>query len=131
MHTTLVALLMVVAVSARADMRGVGQSAEPAQATGASESPATGGDITPPRAVKQTRPKYPQNAFDQKIEGEVVIEVMIDTKGRVTNARVIKSVPGLDTAAVDSVKKWRFTPALKNGKPIAFTAHLPVSFKIF
>ena len=123
--------MMVVGVSAKADMRGVGESAEPAQATGASEIPPTGGDITPPRVVKQTRPKYPQDAFDQKIEGEVVIEVMIDTKGRVTNTRVIKSVPGLDKAAVDSLKKWRFRPALKNGIPIAFRAHLPVSFKIF
>ena len=131
MHATLVAVLMALALSVGADMGGVGQSAEPAQPSGASQFPPTEGDITPPRVVKQARPKYPRDAFDQKIEGRVVIEFMIDTKGRVKDARVIESVPGLDEAAIDCLKKWRFRPAVKNGKAIAALAHAPVVFKIF
>lgn len=131
MHATLMAVLMVVAPSVEADMGGIAQSTGPAQPSGASELPPTDGDITPPRVVERARPKYPRDAFHQKIEGEVVVEFMIDTKGRVKNARVIKSVPGLDKAAFDCLKKWRFRPAVKNRKPIAAIAHAPVVFKIF
>jgi len=84
-----------------------------------------------PRVIKQARPKYPKAAFDKKIQGEVVIEFLIDTKGRVAKTRIVQSVPGLDEAAVECLKKWRFKPAVKDGKPVAVIARAPIVFKIF
>ncbi|HSB60772.1 MAG TPA: TonB family protein [Vicinamibacteria bacterium] len=85
----------------------------------------------PPRLIKQSRPLYPQEAFIKKIEGTVVLEILIDATGRVIRARVIQSVPLLDAAAVKSVSDWVFTPATKHGRPVATLAHVPVSFRIF
>lgn len=85
----------------------------------------------PPKLVRQTRPQYPQEAFVKKIEGTVVLEILIDPYGRVVRARVLQSVPQLDAAAIATVKQWLFQPAIKNGRPVATIAHAPVNFHIY
>jgi protein TonB len=85
----------------------------------------------PPRLIKQTKPVYPQEAFVKKIEGVVELEILIDPSGRVVNARVVRSIPLLDAAALQSVYQWVFSPAMKNGRPVATRATAPVSFRIF
>ena len=85
----------------------------------------------PPKLLKQTRPQYPQEAFVKKIEGTVVVEIMIDASGRVIRARVIQSIPALDAAALQTVYQWVFAPAMKHGRPVATVAHAPVGFRIF
>lgn len=84
-----------------------------------------------PRLLHQIRPQYPQEAFVKKIEGTVDLEIVIDASGRVSNARVTRSIPLLDEAAVTCVKQWRFSPAIKNGRPVATIARAPVTFRIF
>jgi len=84
----------------------------------------------PPRAIKITKPKYPKAAFAKKIEGVVELEILIDARGKVTRTRILKSVPGLDEAALDTVAQWRFSPAIKNGHPVATIARAPVMFQI-
>jgi protein TonB len=85
----------------------------------------------PPRVIKQTRPQYPAEAFVKKIEGTVLVEILIDSQGRVTRARVIQSVPLLDAAALQCVYQWVFQPAVKHGRPVPTIAHAPVHFRIF
>jgi protein TonB len=84
-----------------------------------------------PRPIRITRPQYPQEAFVKKIEGTVVVEILIDTEGRVVQARVIQSIPLLDQAAIDCVYQWRFQPAIKDGRPVPTVANAPVGFRIF
>jgi protein TonB len=86
---------------------------------------------TPPRLIKQTRPVYPQDAFIKKIEGVVEVEILIDANGRVARARVMRSVPLLDQAAIETVKQWVFSPAIKGGRPVPTTAIAPVTFRIY
>jgi protein TonB len=86
---------------------------------------------SPPRPIKITRPQYPQEAFVKKIEGTVVVEILIDSQGRVVRARVIQSVPLLDAAALQTVYQWVFQPAVKHGRPVATIAHAPVAFRIY
>jgi protein TonB len=86
---------------------------------------------TAPRPIKITRPQYPQEAFVKKIEGTVVVEILIDTQGRVVRARVIQSVPLLDAAALQTVYQWVFQPAVKHGRPVPTIAHAPVAFRIY
>lgn len=85
----------------------------------------------PPRPIKLTRPRYPSAAFTKKIEGTVVVEILIDERGRVTSARVVQSVPLLDEAARETVGEWIFSPAMKDGRPVPALAHAPVTFRIF
>ena len=49
--------------------------------------------------------------------GVVILEARIEADGRVCNARVLRSIPPLDQAALDAVKQWEFTPTLVNGVP--------------
>lgn len=84
----------------------------------------------PPKAKRLAKPKYPRTAFGNRVEGTVIVELMIDAKGKVTEARIIQSVPELDDAALECVKKWRFEPAKKAGKPVAAVANAPIRFRI-
>jgi protein TonB len=83
-----------------------------------------------PRPLRLTRPDYPQEAFVKKIEGTVVIEIVIDARGHVVHARVVRSVPLLDQAALECVRQWLFEPAIKAGRPVASLATAPVHFRI-
>lgn len=84
-----------------------------------------------PRLLRQTKPVYPQEAFVKKIEGVVELEVLIDANGRVQVRRIIHSVPVLDNAAKQTVVQWQFAPAIKNGRPVATIALIPVTFRIY
>jgi periplasmic protein TonB len=83
------------------------------------------------RPIHLPRPQYPQDAFVKKIEGTVLVEIVIDTNGRVIRTRILKSIPALDAAAIECVKQWVFAPAIKNGHPVASRANAPVTFRIF
>jgi len=85
----------------------------------------------PPRLLKQTRPVYPQEAFIKKIEGVVTLEILIGVDGRVGRARVLRSIPQLDAAAIQTVRQWVFSPAVKGGRPVATIANAPVTFRIY
>jgi protein TonB len=86
---------------------------------------------TPPRPIKSPRPQYPQEAFIKKIEGTVLVEILIDAQGNVSRAKVVQSVPLLDAAALQTVYQWKFMPAIKHGKPVPTLAHIPVAFRIY
>jgi protein TonB len=85
----------------------------------------------PPRIVRQTRPRYPPQAFVQKVEGTVVLEILIDPSGHVGRARVVQSIPLLDAAARDAANEWLFRPALKRGRPVPSLALAPVHFRLY
>jgi TonB family protein len=89
----------------------------PAAAAGGSSPLRVGGDIAEPKKIVDVKPVYPQLAQDAKISGVVIMEVVIDTTGGIRDAKVLRSVPMLDQAALDAVKQWRFTPTLLNGAP--------------
>lgn len=85
----------------------------------------------PPRPIKITPPEYPADAFTKRIEGIVEVEILIGTDGHVQRARVVRSVPALDAAALQTVYRWVFAPAIKDGHPVATVARAPVSFRIY
>jgi protein TonB len=84
-----------------------------------------------PRRLRMVQPVYPPDAFAKKIQGEVVLQILIDVDGSVVRASVIRGVPQLDAAAIEAALQWRFTPATKNGRPVPSLATAPVSFTIF
>jgi TonB family protein len=94
------------------------------------ERPADAQYDEPPKLIRQTRPVYPTDAYLQKIQGSVDVQLLIDEQGKVARAEVRKSVPGLDAAAVQTVLQWAFRPARKAGRPVPTTAVAPVTFKI-
>jgi TonB family protein len=97
----------------------------------AAQDPAANDYDVPPKILKQPKPRYPDEAFQRRTEGIVLVEFEVSEKGLVESARVLEPVPGLNAAALDAVRKWRFAPARKDGKPVRTTAQAPVSFCIF
>lgn len=83
-----------------------------------------------PKRIGYVAPVYPEAARAAKVQGLVILEVLIDGAGAVTDARVLKSIPELDMAALDAVKQWKYQPTTLNGKPVQTWATVTVSFSL-
>jgi protein TonB len=86
--------------------------------------------MEPPRKLTHVDPIYPQIAQAARIEGTVILETVIGVDGRVTSVRVLRSIPLLDQAAMDAVKRWSFTPTLLNGTPVPVAMTVTVRFAL-
>ena len=95
------------------------RAARSATATAAPAAPVrVGGNIKPPQKVRDVRPTYPAIAQSARVQGIVIIEATIGPTARCTDAKVLRSIPLLDQAALDAVRQWEFTPTLLNGVPV-------------
>lgn len=88
--------------------------------------------IKPARPISNPNPMYPPDAVQQGLEGRVVLSVTIAVSGSVTKVIVAESCghQSLDQAALDAVRRWRFSPATRDGKPVEWTARLPIRFRL-
>jgi protein TonB len=83
-----------------------------------------------PRKIVDVRPQYPEIARAARVEGTIIMEAVLDTNGRVTQLRVLRSVPMLDQAALDAVSKWRYSPSLYGGHPVSVLMTITVRFTL-
>jgi protein TonB len=88
-----------------------------------------GGQIKPPTKVKDVKPVYPAIARSARVAGAVVIAATIDEEGKVIDAKVVRSVPLLDQAALDAVQQWEYMPTLLNGVPVPVLVTVTINFK--
>ena len=89
-----------------------------------------GGTVHPPAKVRHVSPAYPIDALAQRVTGLVIIEATIGRDGRVTDAKILRSIPMLDQAAIDAVMQWEFTPTLLNGAPVPVIMTVTVNFSL-
>lgn len=89
-----------------------------------------GGDVQAPERVKYVPPVYPLDARDARVEGIVIIQCLIDDEGNVQQAKILKSVPLLDQAALDAVVLWKYTPTLLNGAAVPVVMTVTVNFTL-
>jgi protein TonB len=87
-----------------------------------------GGSMAPP--VRLGVPQYPPEARDAGVQGVVVAEVVIDASGNVRDAKVVRSIPLLDNAALQAVRDWRYAPTVVNGEPIPVRMAVTVNFTL-
>jgi len=83
-----------------------------------------------PEVTAPARPEYPELAREAGVEGRVVVAVLVDRIGRVHDAVVERSVPMLDASALAAARRYRFTPALANGHPVAVWVRIPFDFRL-
>ena len=88
-----------------------------------------GGRIMPPKKIKDVQPVYPALAQSARVSGEVTIEATIGSDGKVIDAKVVRSVPLLDQAALDAVQQWEYLPTMLNGVPVPVVVTVTVNFK--
>jgi TonB family protein len=90
-----------------------------------------GGDVRAPIVTERVEPSYTEEARKARINGIVILEVVIGRDGLVKEVSVLKPLPfGLDQAAVDAVKQWRFKPGTLDGKPVDVIFNLTVNFRL-
>ena len=89
-----------------------------------------GGDVREPKKVVDVRPVYPELALATRVQGIVLIEAVIAPDGTVRDARILRSHPLLDAAALDAVRQWRYTPTLLNGVPVPVIITVTVNFRL-
>ncbi|MCH9648572.1 MAG: energy transducer TonB [Deltaproteobacteria bacterium] len=90
-----------------------------------------GGDVAAPVKINTPNPQYTEIARKARIQGVVIVQAIIDKEGSVQNVKILKGLPmGLDNAAVDAIKKWKFKPATLNGKPVTVYYNLTVNFTL-
>jgi periplasmic protein TonB len=91
-----------------------------------------GGGVSAPVALFAPDPEYSEEARKTKYQGTVVLWVVVGPDGRPHEMRVQRSLGmGLDQKALDAVKKWKFEPALKDGKPVAVQINVEVNFRLY
>jgi TonB family protein len=89
-------------------------------------------DVAKPVPIYKPEPNYTKEARDAKVEGTNILEIVVDSQGKVSEAKVTKSLDkGLDENAVNAVRAWKFKPATKAGKPVACKTTIEVSFRFY
>jgi periplasmic protein TonB len=88
------------------------------------------GGVSMPAKVHDVAPVYPRIARDAHVEGVVIIEAVIAVDGSVRDARVLRSQPLLDGAALDAVKQWRYAPTRLNGVAVPVIVTVTVQFRL-
>ncbi|MFZ1519642.1 MAG: energy transducer TonB [Ignavibacteriaceae bacterium] len=74
---------------------------------------------------------YPESARISFVEGEVIVKIIVDSKGEVTSIEVTKSLQNeCDSVVVNAIKKTKFKPARRNGYAVETVVIIPVLFKL-
>lgn len=89
-----------------------------------------GGVITAPRLIQRVDPEYPPLAERAQIEGVVILEAVVNPRGRVETVRVLRSHRFLQDAAIDAVQQWAYEPLMLNGEPVPFVLTVTLSFSM-
>jgi protein TonB len=101
----------------------------PAPSTAARRPVRVGGQVKPPRKILGNDPVYPPLARQAQIQGDVLIDAVIDTDGNVSEMRVISGHPVLIKAALEAVATWKYEPTTLNGAPVAIQLVATVHFQ--
>lgn len=135
LFSTLLLLVGLAGVPARAQ-----EAVETARPPGAVTAPATGRDVVklPAPGVQQPRvlflaePEYSNEARKRKISGNVKVRLVVDEQGMPQDITVVNGLGyGLDEKAVETVRKSRFRPAMKDGVPVRAEIFVSVNFQFF
>ncbi len=101
------------------------------EGSGSTVTAGVGGSITGPVPIYNPDPEFSEEARKAKLQGQVVLEVVVDIDGKAHRIRVRNGLGlGLDEKAIEAVQSWRFRPGHRNGKPIAVPATIYINFRL-
>jgi protein TonB len=91
-----------------------------------------GGAVSAPRLIKEVKPKYTSEALVKRIQGTVVLEVIVTSDGCASPLRIVRSLDagGLDEEAVTAVAQWRFEPGRLGATPVDVLVTIVLDFTI-
>ncbi len=85
-----------------------------------------------PKILKSVNPAYPPQALRSRKEGSVTVNALINEAGNVSDTGILKGLKddmGLEKAAADAVRKWKFQPAKKDGVNVKVWKPIVITFK--
>jgi TonB family protein len=90
-----------------------------------------GSGITAPTILQEVKPDYTEEARRRALSGDVVLEIVVRSDGRVGAVRIVQGLgAGLDQRAVEAVRQWRFAPARRFGTPVDVLVEVAVEFRL-
>jgi protein TonB len=91
-----------------------------------------GGAVRAPRVISEVKPTYTNAALSERIQGTVVLELVVRTSGVPSDIRVLRSLDpgGLDQEAILAASQWRFEPGRLAGAPVDVLVTLMLDFRI-
>jgi protein TonB len=89
-----------------------------------------GGDVRPPQLLSRVQPLYPPIARTARIEGDVVLDAVIDEHGNVVKAHVVSGPGLLVPAALAAVEQWKYAPTYLNGVAVPISMNVTVQFHL-
>lgn len=120
-----------VAMGAGGALAGFGESQATAAAAPQEETFNVADLEKRPEPVTQVAPAYPQELRKAKVEGVVTLVFVLDEKGRVEEPRVENATrPEFEKPALDAIRKWRFSPGMKDGQAVRTYIRLPMRFRM-
>lgn len=91
-----------------------------------------GGGVSAPRALDTPDPEYSEEARKAKYQGTVVLWLIVDESGNPREIKIARSLGmGLDQKAIEAVRRWKFEPAMKDGRPVAVQINVEVNFRLY
>lgn len=92
-----------------------------------------GGGISAPVAINAPEAEFSDEARRAKYQGEVMVSLIVDAQGNPQNPRVVRPLGmGLDEKALEAVRKYKFKPALKDGRtPVPVMVTIAVNFRLY
>jgi TonB family protein len=90
-----------------------------------------GGEVSTPKIIHKIQPEYSEAARKDKLQGSVLLGVTIGADGKPKNIQVLRGLRSdLDANAIAAVTQWQFSPAVRQGSPVAVSAHVEINFKL-
>lgn len=90
-----------------------------------------GNGVSAPMLLFSPEPEYSEEARKAKFQGTVRLALVVDERGNPAQIRILTPLGlGLDEKAIEAVRKWKFKPGMKDGKPVAVQASVEVNFRL-
>ncbi len=83
-----------------------------------------------PVVISEVKPNYPKEAKEKQIEGSVALDVLVDDKGFVRQVSILQGPEIFRNGALEAMKKFRFRPALVDGKSVAVRIRYILKFEL-
>jgi protein TonB len=91
-----------------------------------------GSGVAPPKPLSAPDPEYTEEARRERFRGKVLLCIVVGSDGQPRNIWVARTLGhGLDDTSVEAIKHWKFSPAIKDGVPVAAIANVETSFDVY
>ena len=82
--------------------------------------------MTRPALLSKTDPLYTREALEARVEGLMLVKCVITPRGGLTNCRIVKGLPHMDSAVLAALSKWTYSPVTYQGQAVSVDYVIPV-----